>query len=94
MLFNSFEFLVFLPTTFFIYWIILKNYLKGQNFFLLTISYLFYGWWNWKFLFLIGFSSIVDFFIGKIIFSTENKQKKKCLLEIITIKCLSIKNKD
>jgi len=64
MLFNSLDFSIFLPLVFFIYWFFLKHNLKLQNFFLLVISYIFYGWWDWRFLTLIFTSSIVDYSIG------------------------------
>ncbi|MBC8266864.1 MAG: MBOAT family protein, partial [Flavobacteriales bacterium] len=64
MLFNSLDFSIFLPLVFFIYWFFLKHNLKLQNFFLLVVSYIFYGWWDWRFLVLIFTSSIVDYSIG------------------------------
>ena len=65
MLFNSIEFLLFLPTAYIIYWFILSDNLKLRNLFLLIISYIFYGWWDWRFLSLIIFSSCVDYLIGQ-----------------------------
>lgn len=61
MLFNSIEFLIFLPIVFVLYWFITNKSLKIQNSLLLVASYVFYGWWDWRFLFLIAFSSCVDF---------------------------------
>ncbi len=62
MLFNSLVFAVFLPTVFAIYWLLdRKAGLRAQNFFVLVVSYLFYGWWDWRFLVLILFSSVIDF---------------------------------
>ena len=61
-LFNSLVFAVFLPTVFAIYWLLdRKAGLRAQNFFVLVVSYLFYGWWDWRFLVLILFSSVIDF---------------------------------
>lgn len=74
MFFNSFEFLVFLPLVFFIYWGILKQHLQAQNLFILGVSYVFYAWWDWRFLFLIILSSLIDFLVGKQI-SKKNKLK-------------------
>jgi len=51
--FNSFEFLIFLPTVFILYWFIFQKNLKLQNLFLLAVSYLFYAWWDWRFLSLV-----------------------------------------
>ena len=63
MLFNSLEFLVFLPIVFTIYWL-LKNKLKLQNAFVVIASYFFYGWWDWRFLILIAFTSICSYASG------------------------------
>ena len=64
MLFNSIEFLFFLPIVFLAYWFVFQRNLKFQNIFLLLSSYIFYGWWDWRFLILIIISSFVDFFLG------------------------------
>lgn len=56
MIFNSIEFFIFLPIVFSIYWS-LRNHLRWQNAFVIAASYLFYGWWNWRFLILIAFTS-------------------------------------
>lgn len=82
MLFNSIEFLVFLPVCFIIYWFVLKNYLKAQNTFILITSYFFYGWWDYRFLALIAFSTVVDYLIGLTIDESNSKSRKKALLII------------
>ena len=69
MLFNSLEFLLFLPTVFAVYWILnlwtnRPRGLQAQNLLLLIASYVFYGWWDWRFLSLIAFSTLVDFAVG------------------------------
>ncbi|MEB2778327.1 MBOAT family O-acyltransferase [Algoriphagus sp. D3-2-R+10] len=64
MLFNSFTFLLFLPVVFLLYWFVFKKNLKLQNAFLLLASYVFYGWWDWRFLSLIIASSAIDYFCG------------------------------
>ncbi|MGM0944163.1 MAG: MBOAT family O-acyltransferase [Bacteroidota bacterium] len=64
MLFNSFEFLIFLPLVFLGYWFVFQKNLKGQNAFILLSSYIFYGWWDWRFLGLIIASSAVDYYCG------------------------------
>lgn len=79
MLFNSLEFLLFLPIVFCLYWFVFKE-IKSQNVLLLVASYVFYGWWDWRFLCLICFSSILDFLIAKRMSSTEGKNKRKQLL--------------
>lgn len=77
MLFNSFEYLLFLPTVFILYWFVFNKNLKLQNAFLLVISYFFYGLWDWRFLSLIIFSSIIDFYCGKAIDSASKQSSKK-----------------
>lgn len=77
MLFNSFEFLLFLPVVFFIYWFVLGKSLKGQNFLLLVSSYFFYAFWDWRFLFLLMFSTLLDYFTGiKMENSSDEKRKR------------------
>mgnify|MGYP001295894242 CR=1 FL=1 len=50
MLFNSIDFAIFLPIVFFFYWFIVKDSIKLQNILIVVASYVFYGWWDWKFL--------------------------------------------
>lgn len=80
MLFNSFEFAIFLPVSFLLYWFIFQKNLKAQNIFLLLISYLFYGWWDWRFLSLIIFSSLIDYFAGIKIEASKTILQKKIFL--------------
>lgn len=77
MLFNSVEFLLFFPLVFIIYWFFLGKKLKAQNWFLLLSSYFFYACWDWRFLFLLLFSTILDFFIGLKIEENNNDFKRK-----------------
>ena len=77
MLFNSFEFALFLPLVFIFYWFIFNNNLRIQNFFLLVAAYVFYGWWDWRFLFLIVFSSGLDFMIGIQLSKIEVKEYRR-----------------
>jgi D-alanyl-lipoteichoic acid acyltransferase DltB (MBOAT superfamily) len=65
MLFNSFAFAVFLPLVFALYWGIFNKSKNLRNMFLLAASYVFYGWWDWRFLSLIVISSYIDFFVGQ-----------------------------
>ncbi|MBQ9214682.1 MAG: MBOAT family protein, partial [Bacteroidales bacterium] len=76
MLFNSFEFLVFLPVVFALYWFVFKGR-KPQNLLIVIASYVFYGWWDWKFLFLIAFTSFCSFLSGKFIAKNEDNPKKQ-----------------
>jgi alginate O-acetyltransferase complex protein AlgI len=64
LLFNSFNFLIFLPVVFLLDWFVVQKSLKLQNAFLLLASYLFYGWWDWRFLSLIIASSALDYWVG------------------------------
>jgi len=80
MLFNSIDFAIFLPIVFLLYWFVFNKNLKFQNLLIVAASYLFYGWWDWKFLSLILFSSIVDYIIGLAMSKEENRGKMKLLL--------------
>ncbi len=77
MLFNSIDYIVFLPLVFFIYWFFFNKKLQIQNIFLLAASYFFYGIWDWRFLLLILASTILDFFVGQLIYSSDTKGKKR-----------------
>jgi len=81
MLFNSIEFLIFFPIIFVLYWFVFDKKLQLQNILLLISSYIFYAWWDWRFLSLIIFSSFVDYFAGlKIEASKTTKERKKWLI--------------
>lgn len=80
MLFNSIDFAIFLPIVFVLYWFVTNKSLKLQNFLIVAASYLFYGWWDWRFLSLILFSTIVDYLIGRRLGKEENQNKRKILL--------------
>ena len=80
MLFNSIDFAVFLPIVFLLYWFVIQKDLKLQNLFLVVASYVFYGWWDWRFLSLILFSTIVDYFVGRLLANEENSRKRRFLL--------------
>src|SRR5690606_33426194 len=81
MLFNSIDFAIFFPLVFILYWVIAKN-LTFRNILILVASYVFYGWWDWRFLFLIFISSVVDFIVGQQIYKTESAIKKRFYLVI------------
>jgi len=80
MLFNSIDFAIFLPILFILYWFVFKKNLKYQNALLLFASYIFYGWWDWRFLSLIIFSSFIDYFVGIQLSKSNEKTKRKLLL--------------
>lgn len=80
MLFNSIDFALFLPIVFFLYWFVTKKNLKLQNLLIVVASYTFYGWWDWRFLSLIIFSTIIDYLIGIGLSKQEDPIKRKLLL--------------
>lgn len=82
MTFNSIEFAIFLPIVFLLYWFVTNKSLKNQNILLVLASYTFYGWWDWRFLLLIIFSSFLDYSIGIGISRTSNTRRRKTLLII------------
>lgn len=82
MLFNSIEFFVFIPIVFFFYWFVTNKNLKAQNLLIAVASYVFYGWWDWRFLSLIAFSSLIDYTIGILLTKNENPFRRKLLLWI------------
>ena len=81
MLFNSFTFLIFLPLVFILYWNF-KSHHRIQNIILLLASYMFYAWWDYRFLGLIIASTLVDYGVGLAMGKTESKIKRNYLLYI------------
>jgi alginate O-acetyltransferase complex protein AlgI len=82
MLFNSIDFAFFLPVVFILYWFVTNRNLRIQNLLIVTASYVFYGWWDWRFLSLIIFSTLVDYLIGRKLKTEENHIRRKALLWI------------
>jgi len=80
MLFNSISFAVFLPVVFLLYWFVARKSLRGQNVLLLIASYFFYGSWDYRFLFLLIFSTFLDYFTGIKIHEAETRKRKKIWL--------------
>ncbi|MAL60831.1 MAG: membrane-bound O-acyltransferase family protein [Flavobacteriaceae bacterium] len=80
MLFNSFDFGLFLVIAYCIYWGIGVQRLKVQNLFILVASYFFYAFWDWRFLILIIASSLVDYLAGLYIEKNQSKSKRKVIL--------------
>ena len=78
--FNSFAFAIFLPAVFCLYWLLQRKSLLLQNFLILSASYLFYGWWDWRFLSLIFVSSAVDYIVGIQMFRARAAGGRKALL--------------
>src|SRR6187402_830813 len=82
MLFNSIAFGLFLPVVFFIYWYVVKNSLRLQNLFLLLASYFFYGFWDYRFLFLLIFSTLLDYYSAIKVHQENNQVRRKVWLMI------------
>ena len=80
MLFNSLDFAIFLPIVFLLYWFVAQKNLKLQNALIVVASYIFYGWWDWRFLSLIIFSTVVDYLVGQKLRVEEKQSKRKVLL--------------
>lgn len=82
MLFNSIDFAIFLPIVFALYWFVFNRTISGQNFFILISSYIFYGWWDVRFLLLIAFSTVLDYLVAKKIDKSSNDSYRKKLLYV------------
>lgn len=80
MLFNSIDFAIFLPIVFAVYWICARTSIRYQNLIIVIASYVFYGWWDWRFLVLILFSTFVDYTIGLQLQKQDAARKRKTLL--------------
>ena len=82
MLFNSLDFAIFLPIVFTLYWFVTYKNLKLQNFLIVMASYIFYGWWDWRFLSLIIFSTLIDFTVGNLLRNEKRINRRKVYLWI------------
>ena len=80
MLFNSIDFAIFFPLVFILYWFVFNTNLRWQNIFILLCSYLFYGWWDVRFLSLLFLSTLIDFIIGLRLQTTVDERIRKWLL--------------
>jgi D-alanyl-lipoteichoic acid acyltransferase DltB (MBOAT superfamily) len=85
MIFNSFSFLIFVTLVFVIYWKINSKHILSKNLILLISSYIFYGLWDYTFLFLLIFSTLLDYFSGIKIFNSKKNKKKIWLITSISI---------
>ena len=85
MLFNSITFALFLPIVFIFYWFVFQRNLKIQNFFIIVASYVFYGWWDWRFLLLIAFTSFCSYGCGLLMQRIDDRQNTRQLLNITNI---------
>ncbi len=89
MLFNSIDFAIFLPIVFGLYWFGFQKNLIHQNLVIAVSSYVFYGWWDWRFLSLILFSSLVDF-VGAILITNKRGKSRKAILAVSLITNLGL----
>jgi len=90
MLFNSIEFAIFLPIVFLLYWFVFQKNLKLQNLLIVASSFVFYGWWDWRFLFLMVASASVDYVVGILLASENDAKKRKLLLSMSIVVNLGI----
>ncbi len=81
MLFNSYVFAAFFAVVFSLYWAS-KSSRRIQNAILLVASYVFYGWWDWRFLSLIVLSTAVDFAVGNALGTSTDAVKRKRLVTV------------
>ncbi|HRZ98942.1 MAG TPA: MBOAT family O-acyltransferase, partial [Paludibacter sp.] len=77
MLFNSFDFAVFLPVVYLLYWFVFNKTITLRNFFLLAASYVFYGFWDWRFVSLLLFSSFADYILGLQMQKADDEPRKR-----------------
>ena len=84
MLFNSFEFLVFLPIVFMLYWFVFRGR-RWQNLLVVTASYVFYGWWDWRFLLLIALTSVCVYGSGLLLEHYEGRRRRQQIVCAVNI---------
>ena len=89
MQFQSFIFIQFFLLFYASYLLLMGNF-KAQNVLLVIASYIFYGYWDWRFLFLLIFSTVVDFVVAKLIDRTASERQKKIWLGVSLVSNLSI----
>ena len=85
MLFNSIEFAIFLPIVFLLYWFAFGKNLKLQNLFIVVASYVFYGWWDWRFLGLLVFTSLFSYGSGLLIEKYRDTPRKAKTVNVLNI---------
>jgi D-alanyl-lipoteichoic acid acyltransferase DltB (MBOAT superfamily) len=91
MLFNSIDFAVYLPVVFVLYWFVANRNLRLQNALIVAASFVFYGWWDWRFLGLLVFSAGIDFFTGlQLARDHKRPQTRKYLLGLSLLANLGI----
>ncbi|PHR68767.1 MAG: membrane-bound O-acyltransferase family protein [Lutibacter sp.] len=80
MIFITLDFALFFSIFFILYWFIFHKNIKIQNILILIASYIFYGWWDWRFLILIFISSLVDYLVGRLLMKEDREINRKILL--------------
>ena len=83
MLFNSFTFAIFLPIFFVLYWFVCNRNVRLQNLLIVIASYIFYGWWDWRFLLLISFSSVWAWWLGILDERLEKGRRLRLVLSFV-----------
>jgi D-alanyl-lipoteichoic acid acyltransferase DltB (MBOAT superfamily) len=86
MFFNSLSFAIFLPIVFLLYWFVFNKNKTTQNAVLIIASYYFYSCWDWRFLFLLVFSTLLDYFSAIMMETSTTDKKRKLWL------CLTYRN--
>ena len=84
MLFNSIDFFIFLPVVFLLYWFTLKTR-KWRNLLIVIVSYIFYGWWDPRFLVLIAITSLSSYYSGLLIERYEKSRKRQKMINTANI---------
>ncbi len=84
MLFNSFDFMIFLPIVFLLYWFVFTKR-KWQNLLVVVASYVFYGWWDWRFLLLIVVTSFGSYASGLLLEHLEGQRRKQQIVSASNI---------
>jgi D-alanyl-lipoteichoic acid acyltransferase DltB (MBOAT superfamily) len=90
MLFNSIDFAVFLPLVFLLYWFVLNRSLRLQNAFLIASGFVFYGWWDWRFLGLLIFTSGTDYLVALGLDRSQDERRRKLLLGVSLVANLGL----
>ncbi|MDR1594033.1 MAG: MBOAT family protein [Prevotellaceae bacterium] len=76
MIFNSIDFAIFLPVVFALYWFVFQRNIRIQNFFLVVASYIFYAWWDWRFLILMTVTILCSYASGLLINKARRESDK------------------
>lgn len=82
MLFTTVDFAVFFPIVLLLYWTVFRQSLFLQNLFLVVVSYIFYAFWDWRFLSLIFMSSLLDYIVGRLLAKVKEKKTRKLVLAV------------